>query len=163
MEILQLFGVDWKLMLAQIVNFAIVAFVLWRFAIKPLMVNMETRNQEIEQGLKDAEKSTQKLAESDREIRQSMQEGQAKAMEIIMQAKKDAEQEKRATVEKTKQEVKHLIDKAKEQIANQQEEMIMKAKAELAETVVETVKLVLDNKMTKEVDKKYIDSMLKKV
>lgn len=163
MEILQLFGVDWKLMLAQIVNFAIVAFVLWRFAIKPLMVNMETRNQEIAQGLKDAEKSTQKLAESDREIRQSMQESQAKAMEIIMQAKKDAEQEKRATVEKTKQEVKHLIDKAKEQIANQQEEMIMKAKAELAETVVETVKLVLDNKMTKEVDKKYIDSMLKKV
>lgn len=163
MEILQLFGVDWKLMLAQIVNFAIVAFVLWRFAIKPLMVNMEKRNQEIEQGLKDAEKSTQKLAESDREIRQSMQASQAKAMQVIMQAKKDAEQEKHATVEKTKQEVKHLIDKAKEQIANQQEEMILAAKTELAETVVETVKLIMDNKMNKDVDKKYIDSMLKKV
>jgi F-type H+-transporting ATPase subunit b len=163
MEILQLFGVDWKLMLAQIVNFAIVAFVLWRFAIKPLMVNMEKRNQEIEQGLKDAEKSTQKLAESDREIRQSMQASQEKAMQVIMQAKKDAEQEKHATVEKTKQEVKHLIDKAKEQIANQQEEMILAAKAELAETVVETVKLIMDNKMNKDIDKKYIDSMLKKV
>ena len=163
MEILQLFGVDWKLMLAQIVNFAIVAFVLWRFAIKPLMANMDKRSQEIEQGLKDAEKSTQKLAESDREIKKSLQESQAKAMEIIMQAKKDAEAEKHATVEKTKQEVKHLIDKAKEQIVNQQEEMIQDAKAELATTVVETVKLIMENKMSKDIDKKYIDSMLKKV
>jgi F-type H+-transporting ATPase subunit b len=163
MEILQLFGVDWKLMLAQVVNFAIVVFVLWRFAIKPVLANMEKRNQEIEQGLKDAEQSTQKLVESDREIRKSMQASQEKAMAIIMQAKKDAEQEKHATVEKTKQEVKHLIDKAKEQIASQQEEMIQDAKAELAETVVETVKLIMENKMNKEVDKKYIDSMLKKV
>ncbi len=163
MEILQLFGVDWKLMLAQIFNFAIVAFVLWRFAIKPLMANMEKRNQEIEQGLKDAEKSAQKLAESDREIRQSMQVSQEKAMQIIMQAKKDAEAEKHAQLEKTKQEVKHLIDKAKEQIASQQEEMILQAKAELAETVVETVRLLMDNKMNKDIDKKYIDSMLKKV
>ncbi|MFA6253409.1 MAG: F0F1 ATP synthase subunit B [Patescibacteria group bacterium] len=163
MEILQLFGVDWKLMLAQIFNFAIVAFVLWRFAIKPVMANMEKRNQEIEQGLKDAEKSTQKLAESDREIRKNVQETQAKAMQIIMQAKKDAEAEKHTQLEKTKEEVKHLIDKAKEQIASQQEEMILQAKAELAETVVETVRLVMDNKMNKDIDKKYIDSMLKKV
>ena len=140
-------------MLAQIFNFAIVAFVLWRFAIKPLMANMEKRNQEIEQGLKDAEKSAQKLAESDREIRQSMQVSQEKAMQIIMQAKKDAEAEKHAQLEKTKQEVKHLIDKAKEQIASQQEEMILQAKAELAETVVETVRLLMDNKMNKDIDK----------
>ncbi len=163
MEILQLFGVDWKLMLAQIVNFAIVAFILWRFAIKPLMFSMEKRNKEIEQGLKDAEESTKKLAESDREIRKNLQASQAKATEIIMQAKKDAEDEKHAIVEKTKQEVKHLIAKAKEQITNQQEEMVLEAKAELADTVVETIKLVMDNKMHKEVDKKYIDSMLKKV
>lgn len=163
MEILQLFGVDWKLMLAQIFNFAIVAFVLWRFAIKPVMVSMEKRNQEIEQGLKDAEKSTQKLAESDREIRKNVQETRAKAMQIIMQAKKDAEAEKHVAVEKTKEEVKHLIDKAKEQIVSQQEEMIVQAKAELAETVVETVRLLMDNKMNKDIDKKYIDSMLKKV
>lgn len=163
MEILQLFGVDWKLMLAQVINFAIVVFVLWRFAIKPVLANMEKRNQEIEQGLKDAEQSTQKLAESDREIRKNMQASQEKAMAIIMQAKKDAEQEKHATVEKTKQEVKHLIEKAKEQIASQQEEMIQEAKAELAETVVETVKLIMENKMNKDIDKKYIDSMLKKV
>jgi len=163
MEILQLFGVDWKLMLAQIVNFAIVAFILWRFAIKPLMFSMEKRNKEIEQGLKDAEESTKKLVESDREIRKNLQASQAKATEIIMQAKKDAEDEKHAIVEKTKQEVKHLIAKAKEQITNQQEEMVLEAKAELADTVVETIKLVMDNKMNKEVDKKYIDSMLKKV
>ena len=163
MEIFQLFGVDWKLMLAQIINFAIVVFVLWRFAIKPVMSNMEKRNKEIEQGLKDAEQSAKKLAEADKEIRQKLQESQGQAVQIIMQSKKEAEAERQIALDKTKQEVKHLIDKAKEQIANQKEEMVSEARAELAETIVATVRLVMENKINKEIDHKYIDSILKKV
>ena len=80
-----------------------------------------------------------------------------------MQSKKEAEAERQIALDKTKQEVKHLIDKAKEQIANQKEEMVSEARAELAETIVATVRLVMENKINKEIDQKYIDSILKKV
>ncbi len=163
MEIFQLFGVDWKLMLAQVINFAIVVFVLWRFAIKPVMASMEKRNAEIAKGLQDAEKAAKKLSDSDKEAQAKINESREQALAIITQAKKEAEAERHQAMEKSKQEVKVLIERAKEQIARQKDDMVLEARQELAATVSEALKLVIDSKFDKEMDRKYIDKMLKKV
>jgi len=49
------FGVDGPHLLVQLVNFAILAFILHRFAIKPALGQMEERNRLIEKGLADAQ------------------------------------------------------------------------------------------------------------
>ena len=54
-EIIKTFHIDWKLLIAQAVNFAIVVFALYKFAYKPLLKTMNERTAKIEQGLKDAE------------------------------------------------------------------------------------------------------------
>ena len=36
-RITQQFGVSWPFLLAQILNFSLVAFILWRFAFKPVL------------------------------------------------------------------------------------------------------------------------------
>ena len=150
-------------MLAQIINFAIVVFVLWRFAIKPVMANMEKRNEEIAKGLEHAEQAAKKLAAADKEAHSKINESREQAIAIITQAKKDAESERQQLMEKSKQEVKVLIERAKDQIARQKEDMVLEAKEELATTITEALKLIVDNKLDKEVDRKYIDKMLKKV
>jgi len=48
------FGVDGPHLLIQLINFAILAFILYRFAIKPALGQMEERNRLIEKGLADA-------------------------------------------------------------------------------------------------------------
>ena len=47
-SIIETFHLDWKLFLAQVVNFTIVVFVLWRFAFKPLAKNLAERTRTIE-------------------------------------------------------------------------------------------------------------------
>jgi F0F1-type ATP synthase membrane subunit b/b' len=54
METLGQFGLKPILFVAQVVNFLIIAWVLNRFLIRPLMANMKARREKIAQGLEDA-------------------------------------------------------------------------------------------------------------
>lgn len=160
MDILELFGVDWKLMLAQLVNFAIVIFVLWKFAIKPLMQTMEKRNNEIEQGLSDAKASAERLDEVEAEVKERLQENRAEAIAILDKAKKQSEENRQAHLEKTKQEVESVIKKAKEQIASEKDSMVAEVKKEVADMVVVALRKILSEDIAKGIDQKYIEKVL---
>lgn len=58
MELLNALGIDWKILLAQFVNFAVLVFVLWKFAYKPIFKFLEDRKNKIEEGIKNAEQAT---------------------------------------------------------------------------------------------------------
>ena len=56
------FGIDWKLMIAQLINFAIIFLVLRAFVYKPILGILDKRRKKIEEGLTFAEKAKNELA-----------------------------------------------------------------------------------------------------
>ena len=46
-KILGDFGISWPFILAQILNFSVVAFILWKFAFKPVLATLDERQQKI--------------------------------------------------------------------------------------------------------------------
>ena len=71
MEIFSKLGIDWRLLLAQVVNFLILLFVLRRFAYTPMLRFLEKRKNRIEKGLKEGKLATEKLlqiAKKEKEI-----------------------------------------------------------------------------------------------
>ena len=54
-SLISTFHIDWHLIVAQLVNFAVVILVLWRFALKPLGKLMDERGQTIAGGLENEE------------------------------------------------------------------------------------------------------------
>lgn len=161
MEILELFGIDWKLMVAQLINFAIVVLVLWKFAVKPLTETMDKRNKEIEQGLFDAEKAKEKLEKVEEEVKEQLQETKKEAAAILEKARQQAEENKQVSVEKTKEEVEALIKKAKAQISSEKDSMVSEVKTEVSKLVVTALEKILSEGLSKDIDKKYIDKVLK--
>ncbi len=61
------FGIDWKLLLAQGVNFVIVLGVLSYFLYKPALRMIDARREKIAAGIRDAEEAGKRLAEADAE------------------------------------------------------------------------------------------------
>ena len=59
------FGFDLRLFLSQVISFVIVALVLRQFAYKPILDVLEERRQRIAEGLLNAEKIKQQLAEAE--------------------------------------------------------------------------------------------------
>ena len=55
-QIARTFGVDWTHLIAQIVSFGIVCFVLYRLAYTPILRMLETRREQIASGLANAAK-----------------------------------------------------------------------------------------------------------
>jgi F-type H+-transporting ATPase subunit b len=163
MEILELFGVDWKLMVAQLVNFLIVLVVLWKFAIKPLMKTMESRNAEISKGLEDAQVAADKLNKTEEEVKAQLQTAKAEAMTILDQAKKQSEANRQASLEQTKQEVEEVVKKAKEQIALEKADLVNSAKADISKLLTLALQKILSEGLSKDIDHKYIEKTLKEL
>jgi len=160
MDILNTFGVDVKLLVAQLINFAIVVVVLWFFAIKPLIKLTKSRNAEIVKGLSDAQTAAKRLDEVEKEVAELVNKSKNQADDILEEAKSRSEELRKSHVEKTKQEVAGLIAKAKEQINFEKENMVSEVRQDLAEIVVSSLHKILGEKVDKSIDKKYIEKVL---
>lgn len=60
-ELFAAFGINWKLLLVQAFNFALLLAVLWYFLYQPVLKMIDDRRQKIAQGVRDAEAAAKKL------------------------------------------------------------------------------------------------------
>src|SRR5213075_3497064 len=77
------FGWNWKLFLSQIISFCIVAFLLRRFAYKPIVAVLEDRRRKIEEGQLNAEKIRKELAEAEKRYQEIVSKANADAQRMI--------------------------------------------------------------------------------
>jgi len=162
-ELIKTFHIDWKLLIAQIVNFGIVLFVLYRFAIKPLSKTMDQRTKDIEDSLEGAKKIETDLVKLEEDKEKAMLKAKKEAQEIIEQARLQGEVQGKNMVEDAKKEVQTVIAVAKEQIAQEKQTMIKDIKSEVSNLVVKATAKVLEKVTTKEVDSKLVEESLKEV
>ena len=64
MELITKLGIDWKLLIAQVINFFILLFVLHRFAYRPILKMLKKRTDTIDKSLSDVKQIEKNLAES---------------------------------------------------------------------------------------------------
>jgi F-type H+-transporting ATPase subunit b len=141
------FGVDGPHLLIQLINFSILAFVLYRFAIKPALGQMEERNRLIEKGLADAQAATQRLAEAQKASDAKLNAASDEAAKMLAEARNAA----KAAVEAAKAEATaaqtEVIAKAKAAIEADRVKMMNEVRGEVSRLVVETAAKVLEQNL----------------
>lgn len=85
-ELLRNFGVDWRLLLAQAVNFFVLLAVLWRFAYRPILEMLGRRRGAIAKGLADATASGERLARAERVVEERLAVAHREALDIVGKA-----------------------------------------------------------------------------
>ena len=86
-ETLQQLGIQWPKLIAQVVNFAIVLFILWKFAYKPVLNMLEQRRQKITDGMANADKIKSELAATETNRRIILDQANADANKCIEEAR----------------------------------------------------------------------------
>src|SRR6476646_10141064 len=86
-EIARTFGVDWSHLIAQIISFSIVCFLLHRFAYKPVLKMLEERRQQIAQGQINSEKITAELARTEARHQEMLIQANFQATRLIEEAR----------------------------------------------------------------------------
>jgi F-type H+-transporting ATPase subunit b len=148
------FGFDLKIFLSQVVSFIIVALLLRWFAYKPILAVLEERRQRIAEGLLNAEKIKQQLAEGEQRQKEILAEANATAQRMIDEAKSSAG----VIAERKQQEAivaaEQILAKAREASALEHERTMSQLKRELGRLVVDTTAKVTGKVLTPEDQKR---------
>ena len=89
-DILSQLGIDWKLFLSQLINFALILIVLTLFVYKPVLKIIKQRNAKIKEGLDKAEEANVRLKEVDEIGKQKIKEAENTSINIIKTTEKKA-------------------------------------------------------------------------
>ena len=156
MEIVKEFGINPILLLAQIVNFAILLFLLKRFLYKPILKSLDERKSKIAKSLKEAEEIEKKLQKISEEQAAILGKARTEASQIISEAKDETKQLTEKSLAQTKESVQQLLNTNKKRIALEKDQMMLDAKKELTELVIATTAAVAKKSVSETSDKKLV-------
>jgi len=162
-SIITTFHIDWQIMLAQLVNFGIVVFILWYFVFKPLSAKMLERTKIIETSLEQAKQIEKNLQNTEKEKQEIVRAARIQAEKIMNDAVALAKSEQQKSLENTKLEVKKVVESGKAQLELDKEKMMTEVKTQVADMVVLTTAKVLAKVVDKKIDKGLVEQTLKEV
>ncbi|MBI5023293.1 MAG: F0F1 ATP synthase subunit B [Candidatus Magasanikbacteria bacterium] len=154
-------GLDGRLFIFQLINFAIVAIILWFLVLKPLVKKLAERQKLIDGGLDNAKKAQEQMERSEVDYRAKISEAKKEAQTILEKTKKDAKTLSENLKIKAKQEIENLAEQAKKNILKEKDEMMIGLKGETANLIIAALEKILKEKMTGEKDKKFVEEALK--
>jgi F-type H+-transporting ATPase subunit b len=157
-KIVQDFGISWPFFLAQVINFSLVGFVLWRFAFKPVMATLDERQKKIADGLRYADEMKAKLEALQQEGVASAKKAQAEATRVIDEARKSAKEFLDKQSQEASVKAGEILAKAQQVIELEKKKMLAEARTEIAHLVVETTQRVLAKELTEADRNRYNES-----
>lgn len=157
------FGWNPWLFFSQVISFGIVAFLLQRFAYKPILAMLEDRRRTIEEGQLNAEKIRKELAEAEKRYQEIIAKANADGQRMIDEARESsahlAERKQLEAVAAAEQ----ILAKAKEAAALEHERQMQTLKRELGRLVVDTTAKVTGKVLTPEDQKRLQEEAARQV
>ena len=157
-EIAKKFKVSWPTLIAQMINFLIVAFILNKFAIKPILKTYDERQKKIADGLQYAEEMRAQLLEAEKERHEKIKEAAAEAQRILHEARGQSKALLEQKVQEASLQAEALIRKAGEATELERQKMLTEVKQEVARLVVDTTAKVLDRELSVSDRERYANS-----
>ncbi len=156
-------GINGPLFLFQLLNFALVAVIVWFLILKPLTKKMEERKNIIDESLDRAKEVETNLKMSEVRFQEKLEEAKKEANAIIAGAQEEATRVQETMKQKTKDDVEALVLAAKKNIEVEKTEMQASLRKETVEIVVAAMEKVLGEKMDDKKDKKFVEEILKTI
>lgn len=156
-------GIDTKLIVAQLVNFAIFFFVFQKFISKPFIAYLKKQKQEEElrtEFATEIEKRKEKLDAEDAKLEKKRKEALDKA---IVQAKQDAEEVRKEIIAEAKKEAATIVEKGQAQIVEEKKELYKDIRRQITSVSMIVVEKALQEYLTTDAQKKITQNIVKHI
>lgn len=154
-------GIDYRLIIAQLINFAVFFFIFKKFIASPFFsyIKKEKSEEETRQKLlTELEHGEQTLQTKETELEQKMK---AERSKIIEEAKKGAEKVKQDMITQAEKEAADIVSKAKEQLEEERNGMHKEMKQQIANLSGIVVRKALGEYLTGDAQKKVTENILR--
>jgi len=162
-ELLHKLGIDWRLLIAQLVNFLILFVLLKKLLYKPVLDLLEQRRVRIAEGLRDAERSSARLASIEIERKQVLEQAEGERRHVLEAAALESEQLHRQRLQAAASEAEALIVRAKEEAERLRQELLAEVRREVGDLVLRITRKVTREKLSKAVHAELVDSAIEEL
>jgi len=143
------------------ISFAVLVFLMYRYALPPLITVLKEREQLIAGSLTDAEtrqKESQAVLASARE---RLTETDRIAQKIITDAKRETEAIKKEARLNSEKEATTFLAAAKEELVQEQKQIVSQLKEQTADLVILAAQKILNQKIDQDANRRLIDEAIK--
>ena len=155
-------GINLGYLISQIVNFTLLALLLYFVAYKPILRMLDERSARIKKGLEDAEIASQKAAEMEQQFERQMAEARREGQEIVVQATQMSERAGQEILERAREEARVQIERAKEELARERDLAMADLRREVAELSLMISEKVLGEALDEKDQRRLIAEFLEK-
>lgn len=161
MELIEKLGIDYKLLIAQVVNFFLLLFILTKLIYKPILGLLDKRKKMIEKNVEDTQKIEERLAKLEVEKDKILSDASNEAMKVIEVAKKEAEDERQKTLANAKKEISSLAERYRRQLQEEKAQMMNEIKEGVAALIVQSSEKIIKKEFKGE-DQKRLETAITK-
>jgi F-type H+-transporting ATPase subunit b len=140
---LEALGINLGYLLSQIVNFTLLAVLLYFVAYKPILRMLDERSARIKKGLEDAEVASRRAAEMEQEFERRIAEARREGQDIIAQATQISEKARQEILDRAREEAQAQIQKAREEISRERDQAMSELRQQVADLSVTISERVL--------------------
>ncbi len=163
MEILHTFGLDWKLVAAQIVNFLIIFYVLKRYLYPPLFKVFKKREELVKDSINKADENEKLLEKSKIQEKEIIKKAKATADDVIKEARERSDDILKKAEEETKLKSDKMLKDARDQIALETAEAKKELNTYVLKLSVQILEKSLSNVLTEKEQSEIVAKAMKEI
>ncbi|MFH1484512.1 MAG: F0F1 ATP synthase subunit B [Chloroflexota bacterium] len=149
--------IDWFTLIAQIVNFMILVYLLKRFLYGPIIRAMDKRQEEINSRLSEAERERERAKQEAAHYQQQRQELEATREHMLADARRDVEAQRKELLNEARIEVENTQRRWQEAIQRDRESFLRELRQAATEQLMEIVRLALRDMADAGMEERMVD------
>ena len=159
-ELVKSLGIEWPILIAQIINFAILLAILGKFVYKPVMRMLDDRREGVRETLLREEEAFAKLSAAEADKENILAQARAESQKIIDAAKQDGEEMKKKLVASAKEEIEKMRAEAAKRLQSDQIRLVSEVKSEIGALLVQTIEKTLGDALDARTQGKMVEQAL---
>lgn len=140
-------GINWYLLIAQIVNFGVLAFVLGSLLYRPVLNALASRTARIQESIENAEQVKQQLARAQQDYDAQIGRARQEAAQILAQANERAQTQAREVLASAQDEATRIKEEAAKQADLERQQLLRGLQGQLATLVTQTASTVIGQEL----------------
>jgi F-type H+-transporting ATPase subunit b len=140
-------GINWYLLISQLINFGLLAFLLVYFLYRPVLNALHNRQMRIQESIENAEQVKRQLARAQQDYEARLHEARQEAAQIVTQASERAQAVAQDIVAQARAEAERIQAEARQQVQQEREQMLRGLQSQLANIVVQTASTVVGQEL----------------
>lgn len=158
-----LLSLDFGVLALTILNFALLVFLLTKFAWKPIIGALEKREEQVRTDKETAQQAREDAQRLKAELDERLANISTEAAQKIAQAVKIGETQKDQLLAQAKTQAEALVNQAREQISAEKDKALHEVQSQIAQLSVLAASRVITQEITKESATRAVEEVLREV